>query len=206
MLKSKLLQPDAYDRFIKFNRDNSGAYVDRAYLTNALIRVFFHANDPEHWVASYVVNTEAPFRYLSVLTVAKRTDLLRQHGIAEANLAEITLLSRDRRMNWTPGEREFYYSMSLWDALRTGRQYILGGTVEEKLAGAQMEVLDHLFYEGELDFFGKSKYGWLYYASWFGALWNALGRVVRLVLNQKAQPATAGSKPRPTTPDSIPNN
>uniref|UniRef100_UPI003B3BE7ED hypothetical protein n=1 Tax=Spirosoma sp. TaxID=1899569 RepID=UPI003B3BE7ED len=75
-----------------------------------------------------------------------------------------------------------------------------------KLADAQMEVLDHLFYEGEMNFFGKSKYGWLYYASWFGTVGNAFSRLIRMLWKRKNRPSTPDSKPRPTTSDSVPNN
>lgn len=205
MLKSRILQPGEYDRFLEFNKTNNGGPVDKAYVASATIRVFY--NDPDQWVAAYAINTKGEFRYLSVLTDDQCNTLLRQRKIDKRNLVEITLLSRDERNSWTHKyDREYYYSMSLLDALATGRQFILGGSVEPKLADAQMEVLDQLLYEGELNFFGKSKYGWLYYTSWFGAVWNALRRLIRVLLNRKNRPGTPGNKPRPTKPDSVPNN
>lgn len=202
MLRSKVLQPGEYARFLEFNKKNNGGHVDMAYIENAIIRVFY--NDPEHWVAAYAINTKGTFRYLSVLTDDLCKKLLQQYGIDKQNLVEITLLSRDERISWANKyDREYYYTRSILDALATGRRFILGGAVEPKLAGAQMEVLDHLFYEGEMNFFGHAKYGWLYYASSFEIIWNAFRRLIRVVLGGKSRPNT---KPRPATPDSVPNN
>ena len=202
MLKSRILQSGEYDRFLEFNKTNNGGPVDKAYVENATIRVFY--NNPDQWVAAYAINTKGKFRYLSVLTDDQSSTLLRRHGIDKQSLVEITLLIRDQSKPWPHKyDRVYYYSMSLLDALATGRQFILGGAVEFKLADAQMEVLDHLLYQGEMNFFGKSTDGWLYYASWFGAVGNALRWLFRVLTNR---PNTPGNKPRLTKSNSVPNN
>ena len=206
MLTSRLLQPHEYDRFIAFNKQNSGASVTEHYIKQAVIRIFVRPNDPDRWVASYAINSNRDFRYLSVLLHEKVADLLRQHNINQGDLVEITLLCRDRHSSWTPAEREYYYRMSILDALRTGKRIILGGTIEKKLLGVQMEVLNHPLYAGPMDLFGKPASGWLYYAPRLEVVWNCLVRAVRAFLRTLGKPGAFGRQPGPIKPDILPNN
>ncbi|AQG78549.1 hypothetical protein [Spirosoma montaniterrae] len=178
MLKSRLLRSDEHARFVAFNKTNSGAPIPAGYLDRATIRIFYRANDPDRWVAAYVVNTTVDFRYLSVLELEKKTDLLAQHRLRESDLVEITLLCRDRSLDWPAIDREWYYLNSIIDALRTGRRVVLGGTTREDLRQAQMQILDSLLHEGELNMFGQTKSGWLFYATRTRVLGNVARRAM----------------------------
>jgi hypothetical protein len=174
MLTKRLLRPDEHDRFIAFNKANGGAPVEPTYLTNARVWIFYRRAAPNQWVAAYATNTHAPFRCLSVLSHEQRTCSLRQHGLSEQRLVELTLLSRDKTLRWLPGERDYYYRMGFLDTLRTGKRYVLGGTTDPNLFAFQRNLLDRVLFEGDLDFEGDIKHGWLMYTSWVGAVQNAL--------------------------------
>jgi hypothetical protein len=174
MLTKRLLRPDEHARFIAFNKANGGAAVDTTYLTGADVWIFYRRAAPDQWVAANAINTHAPFRCLSVLSPAQRTCSLRQHGLSEHRLVELTLLSRDKTLRWLPGERDYYYRMGFLNALGTGKRHLLGGTTDPKLLAFQRNLLDRVLFEGALNFSGELHHGWLLYTSWVGAVQNAL--------------------------------
>ncbi|MBO0933836.1 hypothetical protein [Fibrella aquatilis] len=181
MLAKRLLRPAEISRYIAFNQTNSGATAAVDYLTGASIWIFYRPATPDQWVAAYAINTRAPFRCLSLISPEQRTKALSQHGLAENRLVEITLLSRDRSQGWLPGERDYYYRMSIVDALKTGRRHLLGGTTDADLLRFQQQVLSRVLFDGELNVFGQPHHGWLIYASWLGAVGNALWYITRQV-------------------------
>jgi len=197
MLQSRRITADEHERFIAFNQHNSGAEVTPAYLAKAQVRIFVRASNPGQWIAGYVLNTQPPFRCLSVLDDAKRAELLEANHISENELVEITLLSRDRTIRWSSIERYQYYVMSIWDALRTGYPYLLGGTANSRLVGVLMAVLNHILYAGELNFFGQPKKVWLIY----GARNQAFRNLARYILGQLwsgLRPGAASDAPQPS--------
>lgn len=178
MLISRNITADEQERFIAFNRHNSGAEVTSTYLANAQARVFVRASAPDQWIAAYVVNTQPPLRCLSVLDNKQRIEILQKKHLSENMIVEITLLSRDRSINWTPFERYQYYIMSILDALKTGYPYLLGGTTNPRLVDDQMVVLSQILYKGNLNFFGQQKLVWLLYVSRHKAIRNLIRHIL----------------------------
>lgn len=177
MLNSRLLTPSELDRFIAFNQQHEGIQVDKAYLEQATCRIFYHAATPDCWLAGYTINQKPPFRCLLVFDAGQRAALLRQHHLREQQLTEITLLCRDRSYRWQTLEREQYYLTSIWDALRTGCQFILGATANAKLVGDLKLVLNQVLYDGDVMLFGSNRHGWVLYT----ARWQALGNILKHV-------------------------
>ncbi|TAE25569.1 MAG: hypothetical protein EAZ91_18965 [Cytophagales bacterium] len=165
MLISRKIKAHEHERFIAFNQHNSGVEVTTAYLKNAQARIFVRSNAPDQWIAAYVVNTQPPYRCLSVLDDSERDEVLSAKNLSANSFVEITLLNRDRSIRWNFVERYQYYVMGIWDALKSGYPYLLGGTSNPRLLRDQMAVFDQILYEGELNFFGQQKKVWLIYVS-----------------------------------------
>ncbi|MEZ0540247.1 hypothetical protein [Fibrella arboris] len=172
MLVKQRITPTDYDRLIAFNQHNEGAHVDRTYLEGAMAYAHVRPEDPDRWVCTYVINKKPPYRCLVPLASAQQVKALKTKRIAIDQMAEITLLCRDRSLGWLPGEQQQFYTNSLIDGLKAGRRYLIGGTANPDLLPRLMTVLSNLLYEGQIDLFGVPKYGWVIYASWFGAIWN----------------------------------
>lgn len=195
MLRSRRITPNEYDRFIAFNQQNSGAIVNNAYLQGANPRVFYRRKNPDQWLAGYAVNTRSPFRCLCVFDSDQQQSHLNQHHLQEENLAEITLLCRNRSYRWQSFEREQYYLLSLWDAFRTGRAVILGATTLPSLVNDLKNVLDQVLYDGDVTLFGNNRHGWVLFTSRWRIPGNTLRYIGKLMVRALLKKQTGKSLP-----------
>jgi hypothetical protein len=165
--------------------------VDITYLMPAFVRVFFNPQRPEVWLAGYVINTQAPFRYFIVLDAAHKAALLAQHGISENDLSEVTCIwiKRDKI---AMTERLQVYFTSMVDAFRIGKAHIFGGSTEAKVVGLQKQIMPHDFANGTALVGDEFTNYWIYYVG----RWESVFTMLRFVTKQfiggffkkKAQP------------------
>lgn len=195
MLIKKRVSPADYDRFIAFNQRHEGAHVDLPYLNGAKAYVFVRPNAPNAWVSAYAINTNPQFRCLFPLTPAQRAEAMHKGHLTDKSTVEITLLCRDKNLGWLPGEQAYFYRSSIIDALKTGKKHLIGATANPNLLPKLMIILDQVIVEGEVDYFGKPRYGWVISASRLGAVWNISRHLVGLWLASVTPKRRRGTTP-----------
>jgi hypothetical protein len=172
LLKHRLLQTVAeLEQFsLLYQQKSHGIPVDMAFLEQSEVHVFCYATAPHNWIAGYVTSSQQPCRYLLAHSPETRSALLAQHGLNEADIAEIGAIWMDVRALMRFGRelsRELrweIYQQMMGDAYALRKPIIMGGTVNPIIRQFQMQVTKHLFFEGEVMLGGKKQYIWQYYA------------------------------------------
>jgi hypothetical protein len=108
--------------------------------------------------AGYAVNQSPPLRYVEWIPESARASapVISTHE----RLCEITCI-------WINGKRgrvssELIYLHSVIDALWTGADFVLGGTLSSVVYGIQSQSLPRLLYRGPTPYFGRGRVCWIY--------------------------------------------
>lgn len=136
-----------------------GNPVSLEYLQQCQVRGFF--TEEGVMFAGYALNLVRPLRY--------------EQWIPEENRGVVTLLANRKKVCeltciWiygNPGRAssERIYLKAVTDALFSGAQFVLGGTVSPVVFGIQTQTLSQLLYTGYTEYFGKRQPCWIYGAS-----------------------------------------
>lgn len=124
-------------------------------------------------VGGYIINAQGPLRYHQMIPEpvrSSRPDLNRY--LATGRACEITCFWLIRHA-LTVHERNAIYLFSAVDALRAGKRWILGGSVNVKAARTQKRVMPHVLYRGPWDFEGSPAQAQIYCSNW----WELLGLI-----------------------------
>lgn len=123
----------------------SGVLLPVSYLKNAHTMLLIQ---DEKVLGGYVLNTKAPYRYLSIFTDEQKQLLLKTHLIQEHELLEVTcswLMTRVSLSVWI----QYYVVMFVHTivlAIRLNKRKIIGGSVVPKLQLMQRQVMTKLIY------------------------------------------------------------
>lgn len=138
--------------------------VELDYFTGAdRVRAFFHDGQ---MVGGYVVNTRAPLRYQQMIPPPQRSEPALVAVLAEGNACEIACLWL-KRVRLTAQQRNNVYLLAATDALATGRNWIVGGSISPKLAQTQKRVLPRVLYTGPWNYDGSPSQAQVYCAGWW---------------------------------------
>lgn len=160
MLTSKILYPDDKEAhiFIKnYNRLNKKIAIGTSDLGDYL-RVFYL---DQIMVAGYCINTAYPFHYFKPVPeetwqkLSKKDDFVETfHVWIDNNSGQV----RQMHKSWI-------YILCLIDAFKTGKKYIVGGSLVPKVRDQQMLVLSKPLHTGTLVIEEKIFDVWIYYNS-----------------------------------------
>jgi hypothetical protein len=158
-MKSRILSDDRDLAYFAERFKERGNDVQLNYLKQSQIRAFFDAQGT--MFAGYARNIRRPLRYEMWIPEKQRgaIPLLR----SRKHLCELTCI-------WIAGKQgsissEIIYLYSVIDALLSGADFILGGTLSPVVFGIQTQSLPSMLYSGHTDYFGKRKKCWIYGAS-----------------------------------------
>ncbi len=136
-----------------------GNPVSPEYLQQCQVRGFF--TEEGVMFAGYALNLARPLRY--------------EQWIPAENRAVVSMLADRKKVCeltciWIYGNKgrsssERIYLKAVMDALLSGAQFVLGGTVSPVVFGIQTQTLSRLLYTGHTDYFGKRQACWVYGAS-----------------------------------------
>jgi hypothetical protein len=161
MLKSKMIVSDEdLNVFLSEYNSKNVAPLSTEELKKAQVRVFYMSGSNKI-VAGYCLNCSPPFRYLDIIPRDAANDILAQLG--EKNICEGYAAWIDKSVK--SKQRLFFYLVSMMDALRKRKKYILSGTMVAKIKEKQMMMLPYLIYEGTAEAHGKVVTGWAYYGT-----------------------------------------
>jgi hypothetical protein len=163
-LKSKVLSHiDDFKRFQNYYNHFHGVEVDISYLLiSSLVRVFYISED--QWLAGYVINDKCPMRYFEPFTDSTKRIIFRDAGINEDQSAEITCIWIDNKLTRSDtNARLFVYRSSIQDAAKTGKEYVIGGSIILTVWRTFQIVLPHTFYFGLVPFQDRLEMGKIVY-------------------------------------------
>lgn len=152
----------------------SGNAVDLDYLSRCRVRGFYDRSS--ELVAGYVVNTVPPFRYVSFVPEDRRPELTFLYDNFD-RFAEGTCVWVDPARIASAHRVQVYLTV-VYDFLRTGRKYFLGGTFHHRLMRQQTVLLDNELYHGASGIPGKSEV-YLFYGTRFKSIWNIVAYTAR---------------------------
>jgi hypothetical protein len=159
VLLTRIIEDDAtLACFIRCYSARAGVTVDLSYLRSARVRAFFDASG--ELAAGYVLNCEAPFRYLSALP-GTDADILGTSRVDD--FCEFTCIWIDRQVHQL--DRIALYSWCFVDFLRAGKWYALGGSTHPGVVAMQQQALPHVVYDGPACIDGEQIHAWVYYGS-----------------------------------------
>ena len=136
-----------------------GNAVSLDYLRYAQVRAFFNAQGT--MAAGYARNCYRPLRYEGWIPECHRSSIAVLSS--EKKLCELTCIWIAESEGKLSSEKVYLYSVI--DALRSGAEYVLGGTLSAVVFGIQTQSLPNLLYSGYTDFFATKKHCWVYGAS-----------------------------------------
>lgn len=147
-----------------------GNEVDLEYLRRAKVCGFYDSRD--RLFAGYVLNRSNPLRYGEWVPPPERatSPLFSDEG----DYCEITCIwiyAKAGRFS-----SELIYLSSVWDALRSGARFVLGGTLSRIAFGIQSQLLPQIIHSGQTERFGQRRSYWLYRASRRELVWRAIVR------------------------------
>ena len=174
-LKTRSIEndPDLLEAFLKNFEMLAKNPVELSYLKRATVRGFFK-NDV--LVAGYVSNKQAPYRLLNWLPEDTRYQLIEQHiPGGESSCCELTCMWKDRS-SVSYWEMNCVYVVAIYDAVRSGKRNILGGSFVNKLAVGQARILGNIVYSGPSSF-RDGEHCAVYFTTRFGALWGIVREV-----------------------------
>jgi hypothetical protein len=136
-----------------------GNAVSLEYLRQSQVRAFFSGKGK--MVAGYVRNTERPLRYEGWIPEEYRSGIpLLSSGRKLCELTCIWIAGREGKIS---SEKVYLYSVI--DAILSGADYVLGGTLSAVVFGIQTQSLPDLLYSGTTEYFGTPRQCWVYCAS-----------------------------------------
>lgn len=161
MVKSRVLgTEDELLRFIEVYYRRAKIRPDLEYLKRSLVKIFYQPSG--EWVGGYIVNTNSPYRYLQDIPQPTRDQRLAEANIKQNEAAEITCIWIDRKRIPYVASAWIYWS-SVNDAVKSGRKYVIGASVVNKVAKRHMMILPYLLYFGDLECQHGAQTGWVYY-------------------------------------------
>jgi hypothetical protein len=167
-MKSKILKNECELRIFAEKFKERANDVSLSYLVNSKVRAYFDSKG--EMVAGYACNVKRLLRYELWIPEEKRGQI--PLFTFKNKLCELTCIwisSREGRIS-----SEMIYLHSVIDALCSGAEYILGGTLSAAVFGIQTQSLPNLLYEGGTHYFGTSRQCWVYYASRWELLYNIM--------------------------------
>jgi hypothetical protein len=158
-MKTRILRDDT--ELLEFARrfGARGNPVAIEYLRRARPRAFFDRRGA--MTAGYVLNRSFPLRYMEWIPRRRRSGL--SPALREARCCELTCIWIERKGARCLSER--VYARAVLDALLSGADYALGGTLNGIVYGMQSQVFPDLLYAGPTDYFGRQQACWVYGAS-----------------------------------------
>ncbi len=161
---------------------SSGGNISDDYLNSSTVRAFY--NSQGEMVAGYMLNKKPNFRYLLYIpeNEMRKISLSPQSD----SIAEITCIWMTRK-KLRPLQRYFIYTQVIIDSLNCGADFILGGSVVEKVKNIQFNILNQPLWEGIST---QSQYQWVYYGKRDEILGNyckELGRECRRILKRQKE-------------------
>ena len=158
-MKSKVLTDEQALLYFAQRFKERGNDVQLDYLRQSKVRAFFDAQG--NMFAGYACNQQRPLRYEEWIPGEERT-AIPLFG-SRKKLSELTCI-------WIAGKQgrissELIYLRSVIDALASGADFILGGTLSPVVFGIQTQSLPAMVYSGYTGFFGTRKQCWVYGAS-----------------------------------------
>lgn len=165
MLQVRTLTTEAeLEQFSRlYGQKSQGIPANVNFLHHGVTRVFTNPDNPDHWIAGYVINDRPAYRYLTVLEGVDTQALLTQHGINSADIVEIGAIWMDLRALGQKG-RWLVYQYMMGDAYATGKSIVLGGTAHARIRDFQMQVTKYPLFEGDVQLGDKVQHIWEYYA------------------------------------------
>ena len=163
-LKSKELRTiDEFQKFQKYYNHYQGVEVDMGYLVTAsLVRVFYITED--QWLAGYVINDKSPMRYFEPFDAFNKKIILRDAGLTEIQMSEITCIWIDSKLTkMDSNARLFVYRSSVQDAANTEKEYTIGGSVIFTVWRTFQIILPNTLYFGLVPFEDKYEMGKIVY-------------------------------------------
>ncbi|MFN3851692.1 MAG: hypothetical protein ACK4NY_19805 [Spirosomataceae bacterium] len=123
----------------------SGTVLPLNYLQQSYSMLFVKG---EKVLGGYVLNGNAPYRYLSFFNEEQKELLLNTHMLREEELLEITCNWIAPRLSFN--EWIYYYGFmfihTLWVAIKLNKRKIIGGSVVPRLQLMQRQILTKLIY------------------------------------------------------------
>lgn len=158
MITTRILRSDAdLTSFARHYGARADVAVELPYLRRARVRAFF---DGGAMVGGYVLNHNAPFRYLAALPGTDAELLGADRG---DQFCEIICIWIDRGVGQV--DRMWLYSHCFVDFLWSRKRYALGGSSHPGVVAVQRQALPHLVYEGPAEADGKRFHATVYYGS-----------------------------------------
>lgn len=153
-----------FERFSELYRQKSqGIPADVDFLRHGTTYIVTYPDQPDRWVAGYVINDQPGYRYLTVLEGVNTQALLAQHAIQETEIVEIGAIWMDIRALGQKG-RWLVYQYMMGDAYATEKNIVLGGTAHARIRDFQMQVTKYPFFEGDIRLGDQVHHIWEYYA------------------------------------------
>ncbi|MCX4027539.1 hypothetical protein H0A36_19540 [Endozoicomonas sp. SM1973] len=122
----------------------SGNHVDRKYLeTASIVRGIYNKNS--ELIGGYVLNSNIPHRYLSDIP---KEAILQSSTPSQDDLVEGCCIWMSNELS--SFKRGWVYLMTFYDYLSLGKRYMLGASIEPKVAKLQRLVFPNVLYEGPL--------------------------------------------------------
>lgn len=150
MLLSRLLtQPNELAQFATdYQCQAYGVTIQPNYLQRAQVRVFYRPFQPKIYLAGFVINPEAPLRYFMAPGEVAKRQTLEKINLQESDLVEIGAIWFSRYQSAVRSfHRVQFYSWMMYDAWRTRRPVLLGGSFIQQVQGQQRVVLPILIYQ-----------------------------------------------------------
>ena len=169
-MKAAWLTSDAdLERFSDSFGARTSNPLDPAYLAETRVRGFWQDGD---LVGGYIVNAAAPWRYMDMVPEARHTDPRVRKYLFGGKSAEIACMWLDRR-RVTPRMRYLIYMTNVRDQLRTGRKYIVAGSLARGVAQIHRNGFRRMVYAGEIDWSGAPQ-GEIYATSRWELAWHSI--------------------------------
>jgi hypothetical protein len=157
VLQSKVIKtiPD-FEKFMAYYHKTNTVSVSLGYLVACyLVRVFFYNED--EWVAGYVINSSAPMRYFEVFSNYEKGLILRDKGLKENNMVEISTTWISLGLTRIdPNARIEVYMQSIKDAYETNKPIIIGGSKKMTVWQTFQKILAKEMYFGKIVFEGQT--------------------------------------------------
>ena len=157
VLKSKVIKtiPD-FEKFIAYYCKTHTVSVGLDYLAACdIVRVFFY--DEGEWMAGYAINSSVPMRYFEVFSTYEKGLILRDKGLKENNMVEISTTWISLGLTRVdPNARIEVYMQSIKDAYETNKPTIIGGSKKMTVWQTFEKILSKEMYFGKIVFEGET--------------------------------------------------
>ncbi|MCF0074995.1 hypothetical protein LZD49_31210 [Dyadobacter sp. CY261] len=148
-----------------------GSVVSLDYLRSARVYIAFHRGNV---LGGFIINTTGQLRYLEPFNQSQLAAFTEQFGIQFDQTAEITGIWLDARSK-THATRIQVYCASIWFAILSGKQFLLGGAKTESIVSLYREVMTIDLFAGQVtDLSGHSFSSFLCFQSRWKVVINAV--------------------------------